>query len=410
MRARSSACSAGTRVTRDSWMRPMCITGRGRPTGIDLNGLLLHCERDLHDRLAPLQVQERPFRVGGREVECQRFHERCPPSRLRLHLEPQRVLGLAGVGDVEHVRRPAENQRPFVGAGDRPDTVLPRGERLSSNHHVPAQRDRGGRVGARTPHLAPRHHPALSEERPAPRARPVVDDRHLSRADELSHHGVLAPRGLRPQGHPRHEHRGRRRSAPPLHRASPTTGFRNTPTPGISTSTTSPGASGPTPAGVPVAIRSPGSRVMTCETTHTSVTMENTMSRARPCWRCLPFTRQYTSSSSSRRASTGTTRGPTGQNVSKPFALVHCSSVRCRSRAVTSLTHVIPAMPARASLSVARRSGRPMTTPISPSKSTCCDSGGSTIAAPSPMTVVGGFKNRSGLAGTVFPSSAAWSR
>jgi len=48
-----------------------------------------------------------------------------------------------------------------------------------------------------------------------------------------------------------------------------------------------------------------------------------------------------------------------------------------------------------------------MTTPISPSKSTCCDSGGSTIAAPSPMTVVGGFKNNSGLAGTAFPSSAA---
>ena len=31
-----------------------------------------------------------------------------------------------------------------------------------------------------------------------------------------------------------------------------------------------------------------------------------------------------------------------GQNVSNPFARVHCSSDRCRSRAVTSLTHVIP--------------------------------------------------------------------
>ncbi len=45
-----------------------------------------------------------------------------------------------------------------------------------------------------------------------------------------------------------------------------TTGFRRTPTPGISTSTTSPGWSGPTPAGVPVAMRSPGSSVITCET------------------------------------------------------------------------------------------------------------------------------------------------
>src|SRR2546430_1149191 len=51
--------------------------------------------------------------------------------------------------------------------------------------------------------------------------------------------------------------------------------------------------------------------------------------------------------------------------------------------------------------------GRPLTTPISPSKSTCPDSGGSTIAAPSPITAVGGLKNSSGLVGTVFPSSAA---
>src|SRR5216117_2240336 len=72
----------------------------------------------------------------------------------------------------------------------------------------------------------------------------------------------------------------------------------------------SPGASGPTPAGVPVAIRSPGSSVMTCETKETSARMENTMSGARPCWRCLPFTRQTTSSSSNRPGSTGTTRGP----------------------------------------------------------------------------------------------------
>src|SRR2546430_7898012 len=41
----------------------------------------------------------------------------------------------------------------------------------------------------------------------------------------------------------------------------------------------------------------------------------------------------------------------------------------------------------------------------SPSKSTCRDSGGSTIAAPSPITAVGGLKNSSGLVGTVFPSS-----
>lgn len=41
--------------------------------------------------------------------------------------------------------------------------------------------------------------------------------------------------------------------------------FRSVPTPSTQTSHTSPSRSGPTPAGVPVAIRSPGSSVITCE-------------------------------------------------------------------------------------------------------------------------------------------------
>src|SRR5439155_9879060 len=210
--------------------------------------------------------------------------------RLRLQLEPQRVLGLAGVGDVEHVRGPAEYQGPLVGAGDRPDAVLPGGERLPADHHVPAERDRRGLVRAGTPHLTPRHDAPRPEERPAPGARPIVDDRYLGRADDLRHRGVLALRGLSRQGHRCDEGRRGDHRAPRHHRASATTVFRSTPTPGISTSTTSPGASGPTPAGVPVAIKSPGSRVMTCETTDTSARMENTMSGARPCWRSLPLT------------------------------------------------------------------------------------------------------------------------
>src|SRR6185437_7992324 len=111
-------------------------------------GLLLHCERDLHDGLAPVQVQERPIRVGGREVERQRFHERSP--RLRLHLEPQRVPRLAGVGDVEYVRRSAEYEGPLAGAGIAQMLYFPGRERLAADHHVPAERDRGGRVGTRT--------------------------------------------------------------------------------------------------------------------------------------------------------------------------------------------------------------------------------------------------------------------
>ena len=47
------------------------------------------------------------------------------------------------------------------------------------------------------------------------------------------------------------------------HGLSALTGLRSTPTPGISTSTTSPGARGPTPSGVPVNTKSSGSRLMT---------------------------------------------------------------------------------------------------------------------------------------------------
>src|SRR4051812_5275267 len=46
------------------------------------------------------------------------------------------------------------------------------------------------------------------------------------------------------------------------HYRLPCTGLLTRLTPGISTSTTSPGARGPTPEGVPVAMRSPGSNVM----------------------------------------------------------------------------------------------------------------------------------------------------
>src|SRR5439155_442953 len=103
--------------------------------------------------------------------------------------------------------------------------------------------------------------------------------------------------------------------------------------------------SGPTPAGVPVAIRSPGSSVIACDTNATSAAMPNTMSRALPRCRSTLFTRQRTSSSERRAGSSGATRGPTGQNVSNPLARVHCSSLRCRSRAVTSFRQVIPATP-----------------------------------------------------------------
>src|SRR5690606_30759724 len=74
------------------------------------------------------------------------------------------------------------------------------------------------------------------------------------------------------------------------------TGFVTFPDPGISTSTRSPAASGPTPAGVPVAITSPGSSVITRVMYSMSTGMENAISSARPRWRTSPFTRQTISS------------------------------------------------------------------------------------------------------------------
>jgi hypothetical protein len=92
------------------------------------------------------------------------------------------------------------------------------------------------------------------------------------------------------------------------------------------------------------------------------------------------------------------------------LARVHCPSVFCRSRAVTSLAAKIPAIAPRASSALARRNVVPIMTPISPSKSTRDDARGMTMGSPSAMTALGGLRKSSGADGTSFPSSAAWSR
>src|SRR3989442_146239 len=111
-----------------------------------------------------------------------------------------------------------------------------------------------------------------------------------------------------------------------------------------------------------------------------------------------------------RTAASGARRGPIGQNVSNPFARVHCSSLLCRSRAVTSFTQVTPATAASACASPTRRIRVPITTPISASCSTRAASGGSTIVSPSPITAVDGLRKINGRFGTTCPSSAACSR
>ena len=99
-----------------------------------------------------------------------------------------------------------------------------------------------------------------------------------------------------------------------------------------------------------------------------------------------------------------------GQKVSNPFARVHCPSDFCRSRAVTSFTATMPRMAPTASSSETFDSRAPITTPISPSYSTCALIGCSTIASPLAITALGGLRKRSGRSGTSFPISRACSR
>ena len=80
----------------------------------------------------------------------------------------------------------------------------------------------------------------------------------------------------------------------------------------------SPGASGATPAGVPVAITSPGSSVITCEIHATSSATGRIIAVVRSHWRSSPFTRQVISRSGAPGISSRvTTHGPIGVNVSK---------------------------------------------------------------------------------------------
>ena len=101
----------------------------------------------------------------------------------------------------------------------------------------------------------------------------------------------------------------------------------------------------PTPAGVPVAMMSPGSSVMPREQVSTSVGMSKIMSRVLPVLAQLgaaalgvtqPRTRVSRPSSSSAVA----IHGPIGQKVSKLLPSSHCLWRTCTSRALTSLTTV----------------------------------------------------------------------
>src|SRR5579872_3958865 len=78
------------------------------------------------------------------------------------------------------------------------------------------------------------------------------------------------------------------------------------------------GLHGPTPGGVPVAIKSPGNRVITWEMKRIITSSGKMKSRVVPCWRTSPLTRVSTLTPS-QGSSSLETRGPTGQKVSKPL-------------------------------------------------------------------------------------------
>src|ERR1700739_76733 len=126
-------------------------------------------------------------------------------------------------------------------------------------------------------------------------------------------------------------------------RSSSPTEFFSVPAPSTLTSITSPATTGPTPAGVPLGIRSPGNKVIACAICRITTSSEKMKSRVLPCCRTWPLTRVSTPTPAptpKHGSISSVTTGPTGQNVSKPLARVHCPSLFCRSRAVTSFTHV----------------------------------------------------------------------
>src|SRR5438270_613190 len=129
------------------------------------------------------------------------------------------------------------------------------------------------------------------------------------------------------------------RDAPRVDQAPSITGFVSEPMPSIETVTSSPATTGPIPAGVPVKIKSPGSKVMTWEMKRITISIGKM--KAVVLSDCLTWPLTWVSTRTPFHGSiSSVTIGPKGQKVSKPLARVHWLSFFCRSRAVTSLAQV----------------------------------------------------------------------
>ena len=93
-----------------------------------------------------------------------------------------------------------------------------------------------------------------------------------------------------------------------------------------------------TPDGVPVAMMSPGSRVIPAEMWAMSSGTPVIIWAQLASWRTSPLTRvRRVISPTGGAAAASRTTGPSGANVSSALPRIHCGSAPCRSRADTSL-------------------------------------------------------------------------
>src|SRR6516225_768816 len=130
------------------------------------------------------------------------------------------------------------------------------------------------------------------------------------------------------------------------HPPAATTGFRSTPSFSISTSTTSPGLrntgglrNAPTPSGVPVAMMSPGSKVMLAEVNSISSGTPKIILLVWESCIVMPFTRARMARAEGSGISSRVVRwGPVGQTVSHDLPRTHCLSPNCHTRAETSFS------------------------------------------------------------------------
>ena len=118
----------------------------------------------------------------------------------------------------------------------------------------------------------------------------------------------------------------------------------------------------PTPAGVPVAMMSPGTSVIVRESQATTSATPKICFAVVPSWTTLPLMRvRSPSPCRSAISSMSTSAGPQGAKVSIALPLAQSEFWSWRSRALTSLNGIAPAMQERASPSLTLRAVRPIT-------------------------------------------------